>query len=151
MQFKSWRATTAIIVATCAGMAWATLPPPTDEAKAKAADAAAKAAWADKVGLYQLCMAMDRTADSYRKERKAEGKDVPPPNVTPACTDPGAYVPKLTPVSAKPLESSGAHSPPGPAVAPPSNKASAAELSPRQTMSRNCMAMRLTQPGKDDR
>ena len=31
----------------------AKLPPPSDEAKAAAAEAAAKAAWADKVGAYQ--------------------------------------------------------------------------------------------------
>lgn len=42
----------------------AKLPPPTDENKTKAAEAAAKAAWTDKVGVYQLCLAMDWTADA---------------------------------------------------------------------------------------
>ena len=129
MRSITLRATSAFVALSCAGMVWATLPPPTDEAKAKAAEAAAKAAWSDKVGLYQLCVAMDRTADAYRKERKAGGKEIPAPNITPACSDPGAYVSRMTPAISKPLEASGAHSPPGPAVAPPSNKATANELS----------------------
>ncbi len=49
----------------------AKLPAPSDEAKAAAAETAAKAAWADKVGAYKLCQSQDRVADGYRKSGKA--------------------------------------------------------------------------------
>ena len=48
--------------AAISGPAFAKLPPPSDEAKAKAAETAAKAAWTDQVGLSQLCKSMDRVA-----------------------------------------------------------------------------------------
>ena len=108
--------------------AWAKLPALSDEAKAKAAEAAAKTAWSDKVGGYQLCKVMDRVADTYRKTAAANGKSALAPVETPACADPGAYVaPVAAPVSAPPLEAAGAHSPAATAVAPPSGKATAAE------------------------
>ena len=122
------RLAAALIAATFAASVFAKLPPPTDEDKAKAAEAAAKAAWTEKVGLYQLCLAMDRTAAAYRKSLKAAGKDVPVPVPTAPCADPGSYVSIVTPVASKPLEASGAHSPPGMAVGPPSTKATAAEM-----------------------
>ena len=110
--------------------AFAKLPPPTEEAKAKAAEAAAKAAWSDKVGLYQLCLSMDRTVAAYRKNAKAEGKPVAPGVATAACADPGPYVAQseITPASSKPIEASGAHSPAGTTVSPPSTKATSAEI-----------------------
>ena len=113
-----------------AALASATLPPVTPEAKAKAAEAAAKAAWTDKVGAYQTCLAMDRTAEAYRRDMKAAGKDAPAPALTPACADPGPFVynaTPITPASSKPLEASGAHSPPGQAITPPSTNVPAAE------------------------
>ena len=115
-----------IIAACLAAPALAKLPPVSDEAKAKAAEAAAKSAWTDKVGGYQLCQSMNRTADHYRKAEKSAGKDAPAAVDTPACTDPGAFVP---PVAAPaPLEAAGAHSPATMAVSPPNTKATAAEL-----------------------
>jgi hypothetical protein len=122
------RLAAALIAAMFAASVFAKLPPPTDEDKAKANEAAAKAAWTDKVGLYQLCLAMDRTADAYRKSTKAAGKPVPVPIATGPCADPGSYMSPITPVASKPLEASGAHSPPGMAVSPPSTKATAAEI-----------------------
>ena len=109
--------------------AFAKLPAPTPEAAAKAAETAAKNAWTDKVGLYQLCQSMNRTAEHYRK---TAGASAPPPVETPACADPGAYAPPAAPASAPPLEASGAHSPPGMAVSPPSSKATAAEQQGQQ-------------------
>lgn len=70
----------------------AKLPAPSDEAKAKAAEAAAKAAWGDKVSGFQLCKAMDRVAATYRADAKKAGKDTKSPTGTPACADPGAFV-----------------------------------------------------------
>jgi hypothetical protein len=107
---------------------FAKLPPPTDADKVKTAEAAAKAAWAGKVSLYQLCLAMDRTADAYRKNTMAAGKPVPVPIATAPCANPGAYVSSGVPVAQKPLEAAGAHSPPATAVSPPSTKATAAEI-----------------------
>ncbi|MGZ8259255.1 MAG: hypothetical protein ACXWUL_01740 [Caldimonas sp.] len=119
----------AVAAALVAGAALAKLPPLTDEAKAKALDTTAKAAWADKVGGYQLCQAMDRVAATYRARSLAAGKAASAPEQTPPCTDPGPYVPpQVTPTASKPLEASEAHSPPGMATGAPSTKATSAEL-----------------------
>jgi hypothetical protein len=80
------------------GAAHAKLPPPSDEAKAKAAEAAAKAAHGNKVAAYQLCQSMDRAAAGYYANAKKAGKDVAPPVATPACVDPG---PMAAPAPAK--------------------------------------------------
>jgi hypothetical protein len=119
--------TLAALLAAPAAFApvWAKLPAPSDEAKAKAAAAAAKTAWSDKVGNYQLCQAMNRVAEQYRKSAKADSKEPPPAVETPACADPGPFV---AVAATPPLEAAGAHSPPATAVAPPSGKATAAEL-----------------------
>ena len=116
-----------IALALCAGGALAKLPPVSDEAKAKAAEAAAKTAWSDKVGAFQLCKSMDHVAAVYLADAKKAGKDVKPV-ATPPCTDPGPFA--YTPPSQKPLEASGAHSPPGQATSPPSNNAPAAAQAP---------------------
>ena len=122
-------AISVLIISACfAAPAIAKLPPPSDEAKAKAAEAAAKTAWTDKVGAYQLCQAMNRTAEYYRKAEKSAGKEAPAAVETPACTDPGAYAPPVAAAASKPLEAAGAHSPPGMATSPPSSKATAAEI-----------------------
>ena len=118
----------AFVVAAVCGSVSAKLPALSDDAKAKAAETAAKAAWTDKVGLYKLCLSMDRVADGYRKSAKSAGRDAPAPTPSPACADPGAYVSPITPAASKPLESSEAHSPAGMAVSPPSNKATSAEM-----------------------
>ncbi len=81
----------ALICLTAAGVS-AKLPAPSDEAKAKAAAAAAKTAWSDKLAGFQLCQAMNRVADGYRKAAKAEGREVRPAIETPACADPGPFV-----------------------------------------------------------
>jgi len=73
--------------------AHAKLPAPvlTDEAKAKAAEAAAKTAHGNKLAAFQLCRAMDRTAAHYFKTQA--GKAVKPALPTPPCADPGPFVP----------------------------------------------------------
>ena len=119
-----------VIAAPFAGFVSATLPPPTDEAKAQSAETAAKAAWSDKVAQYQLCLAIERTAEAYRSGLKASGKDIPAPVATPPCTDPGPYASQITPAP-RPLEAAGAHSPPEPATSPPSTNVPAGEISPR--------------------
>ena len=101
-----------------AGSAWAKLPPLSDEAKAKAAETAARNAYNDKVAAFQLCKVMDKVAVKYHADAKKAGKDVKPAETAP-CADPGAFA--YTPPEQKPIETSGAHSPPGTAVSPPSS------------------------------
>jgi hypothetical protein len=81
-------------VALLASTAFAKLPTPvlTDEAKLKAAEAAAKTAHGNKVADYQLCVSRDKTAAHYYKTAKAAGKEVKPPTEVPACADPGAFM-----------------------------------------------------------
>ncbi len=72
--------------------ALAKLPPPSDEAKAKAAEAAAKTAHGNKLAEFQLCKSMERVASAYRDGAKKAGKPASAPTDTPACTDPGPFV-----------------------------------------------------------
>ena len=99
----------------------AKLPPLTDEAKAKAAEATSKAAWSTKVAGFQLCNAINRTAAHYHATVQKAGGQVPAPIDTAACVDAGPFVPP-------PLESAGAHSPAATAGAPPNSKATESEL-----------------------
>jgi hypothetical protein len=72
--------------------AMAKLPAPSDEAKAKAAEAAAKTAHGNKVADFQLCKSREKVAAHYYKTAKASGKPTSAPVVTPACADPGPFV-----------------------------------------------------------
>lgn len=87
-------ALSATVLATlCAsGAAWAKLPPLSDEAKAKAAEAAAKTAHGNKVANYQLCVSMEKVAAAYQAQARQAGKTVPPPTPTAACENPGPFV-----------------------------------------------------------
>ena len=68
--------------------AWAKLPAPSDEAKAKAAEASAKTAHAGTVDAYLLCKSQDKVAAHVQRTNKAKaGK----PAATPACADPGKF------------------------------------------------------------
>ena len=117
------------LVLCAASFAFAKLPALSDEAKAKAAEAAAKSAWAGKVDNYLLCKSQDKVAASYYKTAKAAGKDTKPAAVAPACADPGAFV-YAPPEAAKPIEAAGAHSPAATAASPPSTKAPDAAVNP---------------------
>lgn len=69
----------------------AKLPPPSEEAKAKAAEAAAKTAHANKVADFQLCKSREKVAAHYYK---TTGKGKPAAKEsTPPCADPGPYKP----------------------------------------------------------
>jgi hypothetical protein len=114
--------------ALTAGLAVAKLPPLSDDAKAKAAEAAAKTAHGDKIGAYQLCQSMERVAVRYQADARKASREVKPAVATPPCSDPGQFA--LTPVAAKPIEAAGAHSPPGTAVSPPNTQAPAAAANP---------------------
>ena len=116
--------TVLLTLALIAGSAAAKLPALSDEAKAKAAEAAARTAWSDKVAAYQLCQAMDRVAAAYLERARTAGKAAEAV-ATPPCADPGtfAYTPPPDP---KPIEAAGAHSPPQTAATPPSTTQPAA-------------------------
>src|ERR1700758_214428 len=84
-----------LVLALCAALTaapFAKLPSPTEEAKAKAAETAAKTAHADKVAAYKLCKAKDEVAArDFAAARKA-GKAIKPGMPTPACVNPGPFV-----------------------------------------------------------
>lgn len=60
--------TAVLACAVGAGLACAKLPPPSDEAKAKAAEAKEKAADAGKKDAELLAKAQDRVAERYKRE-----------------------------------------------------------------------------------
>ncbi len=97
--------------------ALAKLPAPSDEAKAKAAEAAAKTAHGNKVASYQLCKSMDAVAAGYFAQAKAQTKAVKEATPTDACADPGPFV----------------YVPPVPAAAPGAAPAPAAAAVPAAT------------------
>lgn len=74
------------------GSALAKLPAPSDEAKAKAAEAAAKTAHGGKLSNFQLCQSMDKVATDYYAGAKKTGKDTKPATPTSACENPGPFV-----------------------------------------------------------
>ena len=88
------RIVTLSVLTLFMGAAFAKLPAPvlSDEAKAKAAEAAAKTAHGGQVANFQLCRSMERVAARYQAEAKKAGKDVKPPTETPPCADPGPFV-----------------------------------------------------------
>ncbi len=80
-----------VVVSTGAA---AKLPVPVldDAAKAKAEEAKAKTAHTGKVDAYKLCLSMERAASNHFKTVAAAGKTAKPPQASPSCTDPGAFV-----------------------------------------------------------
>jgi hypothetical protein len=105
-----------------ASPALAKLPPLSDEAKAKAAEAAAKTAHGNQVANFQLCKSMDSVAASYFVKAKQSGKPVKDATATTPCADPGAFV-YTPPAPAAPAATAAA---PGTAAAPAAAPAGAA-------------------------
>ena len=118
-----------LLLILASALASAKLPALGDEAKAKAAEATAKAAWSAKVDGFQLCQWQDKVAASYYKSATTTGKPTKPAVATAACAEPGvfAYTPPEAPKS---LESSGAHSPAATATSPPGSKQPDAVVNP---------------------
>jgi hypothetical protein len=110
------RITLLVACAMTTGLALAKLPALSDDAKAKAAEAAAKTAHSDKVAAFQLCKSMNRTAAYYYAEAKKANKEPKPPTATPDCVDPGAFVyppPPAAPAAAAPASAPAAPAPAG--------------------------------------
>ncbi len=83
---------TVVLASLFSVSAMAKLPALSDEAKAKAAEAAAKTAHGNKVADFQLCKSREKVAAHYYKTAKASGKQTTPPVATPPCADPGPFV-----------------------------------------------------------
>lgn len=112
------------LVLSCASVL-AKIPAPvlSDEARAKAAEAAAKTAWSGKVESYQLCRYQEKAAANYLKTATSAGKAAKPATPTPACVDVGPFV--YPPVAgAAPAAAPAAAAPPAvaPAGAAPAKK-----------------------------
>lgn len=71
------------------GLAAARLPPLSEEAAAKAAEAKARAAWMSKVDAYKLCLSQDKVVARFQQEKSAAAQSS---IATPACQDPGPYL-----------------------------------------------------------
>lgn len=80
----------ALFTTLSSTIAFAKIPAPvlTEEAKLKAAETAAKAAWSGKKDNFLLCQWQDKSTAHYRKT-SANAK---PAAATPPCADPGAFV-----------------------------------------------------------
>lgn len=78
----------ALVSIAAAGSVAAKLPPPSDEAKEKAAQAKDKADWSNKVANYQLCVSQDKVVAHYNKSRPAK----PGSTTAAGCQNPGPYV-----------------------------------------------------------
>lgn len=119
------------VLVTVSGFAVAKLPALDDQAKARAAEAAAKTAWAGKVDTYQLCKSQDKVAATYLQKVKSSGKEAKVPVTTPLCADPGTFAYTApAPEAVKPIEAAGAHSPAATAASPPSGKQTDAVVNP---------------------
>ena len=90
-------AMTSALVSLTTTAALAKLPAPSDEAKAKAAETAAKTAWSGKVDGFLLCKSQDKTAAYYYKTATS----TKPAAAMPPCADPGLFEYPL-PVAAAP-------------------------------------------------
>ncbi|MDD2918259.1 hypothetical protein [Rhodoferax sp.] len=112
----------AFALALMSSVAFAKLPAPSDEAKAKAAEAAAKTAWTGKVDGFKLCKAQDKVVAHYKKvpvakEAKAPVKGAAAAAPASSCADPGPFV--YPPAGAAPAA---AAAPAAPKVAEPAKK-----------------------------
>ena len=83
--------------------AWAKLPPPSEEAKAKAEEAKAKAAETAKLEAEQLANAQNRVAEAFIKQQKAKGIIVKPTPIAPPAPPAAAAPAAAAPVAAAPV------------------------------------------------
>ncbi len=108
MKKLTFLAMASVLIALTTTATFAKLPAPSDEAKEKAAEAAAKTAWSGKVDAFLLCKSQDKTAAYYYKTATS----TKPAAATPPCADPGPFVYPLPVAAAAPAVAT-----PAPAVA----------------------------------
>ena len=114
---------TLVVASLFSASVMAKLPALSDEAKAKAAEAAAKTAHGNKVADFQLCKSREKVAAHYYKTAKSSGKQTTPPVATPPCADPGPFVAAASSaapaaVAAAPAAGAKPAAPAAPAAAP---------------------------------
>ncbi len=109
--------TTVVLASLFSVSAMAKLPALSEEAKAKAAEAAAKTAHGNKVADFQLCKSREKVAAHYYKTAKASGKQTTPPVATPPCADPGPFV-AAAPAAPTAVAAAPGAKPAAPAAAP---------------------------------
>ena len=109
----------ALLLCAFAGTALATLPPPDPAAKAKAAEAAAKAAWQAKVDAFQLCKVEDRIAARFGDKGGGKAKAAPPAAAAsaPAAAASASTAAASAPAAAASAPSAAASAPAGTPVA----------------------------------
>ncbi len=100
ISLKQWLTGAAVLL--MGTVAIAKLPGLSDEAKAKAAEASAKAAWSGKVEGYQLCKSQDKVAayvkaphavdKAVKSSEKPASKDPKAPAPASGCVDPGPFI-----------------------------------------------------------
>ena len=114
---------TLLAWAACGTLAKIPVPVLSDEAKAKAAEAAAKTAHGNKLADFQLCKSMDRVTVRYQGDVKKAGKEAKPATATPPCADPGAFVyPPPAAATAAAAPAPAASAAPAAAAKPPAKK-----------------------------
>lgn len=116
------QAVLAAVAVAAAATTWAKLPAPSDEAKAKAAESAAKTAHLNKVAGYKLCLSQNAVAARYMGSPQRSARPASAPVDTPPCVDPGPYVPAVAVAAASAPSTAGASA--------PSLAASAAPMTP---------------------
>ena len=121
-----------VLTFACVG-ALAKLPPPSAEEVEATRRNLARQTWTAKQDAFVSCRAQDKVVKKYQDGLRAEGKSVPLGLDTGACSDPGPYAADSgTPIVNRPIEASGAHSPPGTAVTAPSSKIPQSEMQPKK-------------------
>lgn len=106
MNMKSSKFALILALTVASAGAWAKLPPPSEEAKAKAEEAKVKAAETAKLEAEQLANAQNRVAEAFIKQQKAKGIIVTPTPIVPPAP-PTAAAP-AAPVAAAPAPAAAA-------------------------------------------
>lgn len=95
-----------LAAALFAAPAFARLPAPSEDATAKAAEAAARTSRSATFAAFQLCQAQDRAVADHHATMKKAGRTAAPVGATSGpCVDPGSPVAPISP--ATPAPSSG--------------------------------------------
>lgn len=90
-----------VMLAVSSSLAFAKLPPPTEEQKAKAEETKAKAAETAKKDAELLGKAQDRVAERYIHQMRAKGIDVKPTPIPPPAPAAGTPPPAASAVPAQ--------------------------------------------------
>ncbi len=117
------------VLVALSGVALAKLPPPSEADKALTLQNIARQTRTAKQDAFESCRAQDRIVRQYQEGLRSKGKAIPTSIETGSCAEPGPYAADSgMPITSRPTEASGAHSPPATAVTPPSSTIPQSEL-----------------------